>query len=389
MIDKIKVFISYSHEDKEITDDLISRLRNENFLCIRDDELRSGESISEQLRRLISECVACIFIATNKSAESQWCLEELGAFWGAGKKIIIYQPTISNEKVKIPELFQQYLRADTIDSVISSLKEEERHILNKKKKEIYKKYRIILTFIIIVFVISSISIIYNTQLLYENLYKIRLKDRDADEPIEGNIFQDFKEHSDINDNNPVYYLWSDVTANNSIQANVLSEDKEQIEQRFLRITFFNRGGFPSNIAISPLGKIPIKKPYQYNKLILDARLAVADKHLVENCDNQLSTVSLAFRVVDRKMTHWEYADKTKEYVQKKIKFTNWSTIELNLAKLNSWNIFDADGNIRYAREHPDFSVIYSIVIELGSDASGRPGNGCGVVDIRNLRFSNQ
>jgi len=72
-----------------------------------------GKSLSDQLRNAISECKLCVFIATRRSIESQWCLAELGAFWGAGKTVVLFMADPDLDEGMLPPQFQGNLRATT------------------------------------------------------------------------------------------------------------------------------------------------------------------------------------------------------------------------------------------------------------------------------------
>ena len=95
-----------------------------------DGRLKAGASLKEQLRKAITKCDVCIFIATKNSVVSQWCLCEVGAFWGAGKRIILYAAhhDIENE---LPPLFKGDFWTDDAREVINQVKEELEGIREK------------------------------------------------------------------------------------------------------------------------------------------------------------------------------------------------------------------------------------------------------------------
>jgi TIR domain len=53
-------------------------------------KMSRDESLADQLRDAIRKCEVCVFIATRRSVESPWCLAELGIFWGAGKRVLLF-----------------------------------------------------------------------------------------------------------------------------------------------------------------------------------------------------------------------------------------------------------------------------------------------------------
>jgi TIR domain len=81
-----------------------------------------GQSLADQLRQAIRICDACVFLATKRSVASQWCMAELGAFWGAGKQVIIFliDPEIS--EAQLPAQFQGNLSTRDARRVLESIK---------------------------------------------------------------------------------------------------------------------------------------------------------------------------------------------------------------------------------------------------------------------------
>jgi hypothetical protein len=123
------IFISYSLKDEAPFSSLCLALEAAGLPYWK-GQLESGESLKEQLRKAISECDLCIFIATRSSVISQWCLCEIGAFWGAGKRIILYSanPDIEN---KLPPLFKGDYYTGDARKVISEVKEELERLARK------------------------------------------------------------------------------------------------------------------------------------------------------------------------------------------------------------------------------------------------------------------
>ncbi|MCP4201105.1 MAG: toll/interleukin-1 receptor domain-containing protein, partial [bacterium] len=65
-------------------------LRGEGIDCWDPGSMKVGRNLGAQLRAAIEECSVCVFLATQNSVKSNWCLAELGAFWGARKPVIVY-----------------------------------------------------------------------------------------------------------------------------------------------------------------------------------------------------------------------------------------------------------------------------------------------------------
>ena len=60
-------------------------------------------SLADQLRGAISACRACVFVATRRSILSRWCMAEVGAFWGAAKKIFLFlgEPDLGDGELSV------------------------------------------------------------------------------------------------------------------------------------------------------------------------------------------------------------------------------------------------------------------------------------------------
>src|SRR5215831_15895841 len=67
-------------------------------------EVQAGSSLRDQLRTAVDQCSVCIFIATHRSLQSTWCGAELGAFWGAGKPILVYISDTSLKEHDLPPI---------------------------------------------------------------------------------------------------------------------------------------------------------------------------------------------------------------------------------------------------------------------------------------------
>src|SRR5215210_7213881 len=99
------VFISHSFEDKPEFDNIADALEQKGVEFWKPESLRAGASLSEQLRQSILEAEVCVFVATRRSVQSSWCGAELGAFWGAGKPVLIYIAEATLPEQELPKQF--------------------------------------------------------------------------------------------------------------------------------------------------------------------------------------------------------------------------------------------------------------------------------------------
>ena len=99
-------FISHSFENKPEFENVTDALGLQGVAYWDPSEIRPGASLREQLRSAVERCRLCIFIATRTSIASSWCGAELGAFWGAGKPIIVYLAEPSLVEDELPQIVQ-------------------------------------------------------------------------------------------------------------------------------------------------------------------------------------------------------------------------------------------------------------------------------------------
>lgn len=89
-----KIFISHSAMDKELIRSLVDFLqigmgieRKDIFCTSYPEELPTGENFIEIIKQQMRNCEAAFFVITDNFLNSQFCLTEMGAAWGLGKRI--------------------------------------------------------------------------------------------------------------------------------------------------------------------------------------------------------------------------------------------------------------------------------------------------------------
>ena len=89
-----KIFISHSVRDKELIRTLVDFLQmgmgigKEDIFCTSyPEELPSGENFIEIIRQQMRNCEAAFLVITDNFLRSPFCLTELGAAWGLGKRL--------------------------------------------------------------------------------------------------------------------------------------------------------------------------------------------------------------------------------------------------------------------------------------------------------------
>lgn len=123
----MSTFVSHSFENKPEFENVTDALDLRSVPYWNPAEIRPGASLREQLRSAVERCDLCIFIATRRSIESSWCGAELGAFWGAGKPILVYVAEPSLKDDELPQIVQ----GDVWERRISRIAERAKEIISQ------------------------------------------------------------------------------------------------------------------------------------------------------------------------------------------------------------------------------------------------------------------
>ncbi len=119
----MSAFISHSFENKPEFENVTDALDLRGVAYWNPAEIHAGGSLREQLRAAVERCSLCIFIATRKSVDSSWCGAELGAFWGAGKPIVVYLAEASLTQDELPQIVQGDVWERKISKIADRAKE--------------------------------------------------------------------------------------------------------------------------------------------------------------------------------------------------------------------------------------------------------------------------
>lgn len=89
-----KVFISHSSKDEALISIFMEFLqmgmgieKKDIFCTARSEELHTGEDFILRIREQMRDCEVAFFVITNNFLKSQFCLTEMGAAWGLGKRV--------------------------------------------------------------------------------------------------------------------------------------------------------------------------------------------------------------------------------------------------------------------------------------------------------------
>jgi len=120
----MSTFISHSLQDVAAYSSLRLALEGKGIRCWDPRSLTPGSSLRNQLRDAIESCDVCVFVATRNSLASQWCGAELGAFWGASKRVVVFLAESQLSESEIPPQFKGDLWTRDVVEVVQAVKAE-------------------------------------------------------------------------------------------------------------------------------------------------------------------------------------------------------------------------------------------------------------------------
>ena len=349
----MKIFISHSHEEQAIFSAVYVALQSNDVDCWNSSTMSPGEALADQLRVAIGACRLCVFIGTRRSLSSTWCLAELGAFWGAGKKVILFVADPGVQESDFPPQFKGSLRVASAQELITAVKKN----------------------------VSQDEVEYPESFYYYG--KVRSLRREE-------VFQDFKivEKAHKGNVNAIQHTWADATPPGSYLRALVIET-----EGVLRLTFHNAdGAYPCNVAIRGKADRPLENRPGKRYLAFGARLH-------EEKGSDTSPVAIAVRVVNGFMQHWIYGNSASSYICQTITTTSWERVLIDLSEGETvvgekpkkdldWHKFESDGNPE-GPSRPSFECICSVVLEIGSPILNRPSGGSGTLDVGPLVLLNK
>ena len=139
----MSAFISHSDKDKATCDGFRAGLMGQGIKVWDPESLRAGTSHSDQLRDAINSSDVCIFFATKNSIKYEWCMAEVGAFWGAGKSVIVYKADAEVEEDLLPPQLRGNIWRDNFDLVVRDVKRFIFEAEEKRKREAARRPRMV------------------------------------------------------------------------------------------------------------------------------------------------------------------------------------------------------------------------------------------------------
>lgn len=78
--ERVKIFLTYSHDDSELSTSLVRDLRNFGLEAFFDvDSIKGGDKVAEKISEGLANCDVYIPILSFKALESLWCRDEINA----------------------------------------------------------------------------------------------------------------------------------------------------------------------------------------------------------------------------------------------------------------------------------------------------------------------
>ena len=131
-----QVFISYSHIDSSVADDLVHALDNAGVMYFLDvKDIVWGESITSKINDAVHKSDAIIVILSPASLKSAWVPFELGGAIALGKKLL---PFLTHPSLDLPAYLRDIRTAQSIEEVIQFLgylKSERAHEPRDRSKQ--------------------------------------------------------------------------------------------------------------------------------------------------------------------------------------------------------------------------------------------------------------
>jgi TIR domain-containing protein len=127
-MNKIRIFISYSHEDTEVAKQLISAIKDLNLKYFIDEEgIKWGEPITEEIEEHLKHSTHQIVIVTKSSVNSHWVTYEIGLARGISLtenidiKIL---PFLSGRNIDLPDFLRKLKYIDSIEKLKEYFRDE-------------------------------------------------------------------------------------------------------------------------------------------------------------------------------------------------------------------------------------------------------------------------
>jgi hypothetical protein len=139
----MSVFISYDFEDGAAHQILCLALEGLKIPYWDPKAMEPGSSLRDQLKKAIANCDVCIFLATPRSIGSDWCAAEIGAFWGVGKRVIVFKADPSVDPEKVPPQLRDDLWTSDIREVLRVVQQDITAATLRRRQDAARRPRLV------------------------------------------------------------------------------------------------------------------------------------------------------------------------------------------------------------------------------------------------------
>lgn len=153
---KPEIFISHSHQDQIIVEELIDLLsscieiNSSKIVCssVPGHRLPNGEQISSSIKNILNDCTVIIGLISQNSIRSNYVNFELGVGWYLSKAVALIDPQVGYTNIPGPLKEHNGLMINSQDDIVSlveyiclkaNLKHERISVLNAKINNFVKK----------------------------------------------------------------------------------------------------------------------------------------------------------------------------------------------------------------------------------------------------------
>ena len=100
------LFVSYSHRDAKVVNEVLKRIDKEKFRLWYDDTMEIGDDFREELRSRIEKSCAILLFISDSSMQSKYCGMEIITAFKYNKKIY---PVYLDDDIEIPASLKMVL----------------------------------------------------------------------------------------------------------------------------------------------------------------------------------------------------------------------------------------------------------------------------------------
>ncbi|WP_020586232.1 nucleotide-binding protein [Desulfobacter curvatus] len=172
----------------------------------------------------------------------------------------------------------------------------------------------------------------------------------------------------------LFRLWVDPRCKeNNLNVSLLKTEEGNV----FSVAYCHKKGFPPNISLRPGGLSAI----EIQKNTVGVQIPIRVIRTLKNSPD----LAFSIRLIDSRSTQWVRKRNDIYTLDCVKKIGTWENIDI-LFNEDCWQVFNSDGNYRYAADSPDFKILPGIVLEFGGDDSDRPSYGEGEFEIGQIKL---